>query len=76
MITVEEALAIISLNTRNFGTETIPLDKGIGRVLQENITADRDFPPYDRVTMDGIAIAHDTICTPRNDGVSGAYIAH
>jgi molybdopterin molybdotransferase len=30
----------------------------MGRVLAENITADRDLPPYNRVTMDGIAIRH------------------
>lgn len=27
-----------------------------GRILAEDITATRDFPPFNRVTMDGIAI--------------------
>lgn len=39
--------------------ETIPFHNSIGRVLAEKIQADRDFPPFDRVTMDGIAIAFD-----------------
>ena len=30
----------------------------LGRVLKENIYADRDFPPFNRVSMDGIAISH------------------
>lgn len=28
----------------------------MGRILKEDIIADRDFPPFDRVSMDGIAI--------------------
>lgn len=58
MISVQEALSIISSHRQDFGTEDIHLDKSLGRVLREDFLADRDFPPYDRVTMDGIAIAH------------------
>ncbi len=36
------------------------LHEAAGRVLAEDICADRDLPPYDRVTMDGIAIQYDT----------------
>ena len=56
MITVEEANQFIKNNIIDFGIEEIPLSEGIGRILRENIAADRDFPPYNRVTMDGIAI--------------------
>jgi molybdopterin molybdotransferase len=38
--------------------ETIRLDRCGGRVLAEAISAERDEPPFDRATMDGIAIAH------------------
>jgi molybdopterin molybdotransferase len=58
MITVEEANDIIQSHSRDFGTETVPLVQAMGRVLREEIKADRDFPPYDRVTMDGIAIQY------------------
>jgi molybdopterin molybdotransferase len=34
-----------------------PLAACVGRVLAEDIDAERDQPPFDRVTMDGIAIA-------------------
>jgi len=33
--------------------------------LRENIYADRDFPPYNRVTMDGIAIQYDEFANGR-----------
>ena len=34
------------------------LADSLGRVLKEKILADRDFPPFNRVSMDGIAISH------------------
>ena len=59
MITVEEALKIVQDEARDFGVEEVSLQEGMGRILREPIFADRDFPPYDRVTMDGIAINFD-----------------
>ncbi|WP_428743553.1 molybdopterin molybdotransferase MoeA [Tenacibaculum sp.] len=58
MITVEEAKHIILENTQDFGIEEIPFLEAVGRVLKEDIVADRDFPPFNRVAMDGIAINH------------------
>ena len=56
MISVEEAKNIILNTTQNFGVEEIPFIKSVGRILKETIVADRDFPPFNRVSMDGIAI--------------------
>lgn len=39
------------------GTETVPLLKSPGRVLARDVVADRDQPPFDRVAMDGVALA-------------------
>lgn len=58
MITVAEADEIVLSQKRTFGTERLPFTASAGRVLAEDILADRDFPPYDRVTMDGIAIRY------------------
>jgi len=58
MITVDEALTIINKHQKDFGMELIPLANSIGRVLKENLYTDRELPPYDRVTMDGIAIQY------------------
>lgn len=59
MITVEEASRIIFENLLTPAIDTRPLTEVVGCVLAENITVDRDLPPFDRVTMDGIAINFD-----------------
>ena len=58
MISVEQALQTILNNTQDFGVEEVPFLESVGRILKENIVADRDFPPFNRVSMDGIAINH------------------
>jgi molybdopterin molybdotransferase len=59
MITVSEASAIILSHSIETGVEEVSIQEACGRVLKETIRADRDFPPFDRVSMDGIAIAFD-----------------
>ena len=59
MILVEEAEKIILDQSRDYGTEIVSFDNCLGRVLAEDIYADRDFPPFNRVTMDGIAINYE-----------------
>ena len=56
MISVKEAKNIVLNSTQDFGVEEIPFIKSVGRILKEEISADRDFPPFNRVSMDGIAI--------------------
>ena len=43
----------------------VPLADAVGGVLRETIVAERDQPPFDRVTMDGIAIAGDAMLAGR-----------
>ncbi|MEM7298653.1 MAG: molybdopterin molybdotransferase MoeA [Bacteroidota bacterium] len=59
MIAVEEALKIIADQSKNFGTEEVRFNESIGRILSEDIKADRDFPPFNRAAMDGITISID-----------------
>lgn len=56
MISVEQAEEIILQNTINISTEKVSINDALGRILAENLCADRDFPPFNRVTMDGVAI--------------------
>ncbi|MCP9761769.1 molybdopterin molybdotransferase MoeA [Lacihabitans soyangensis] len=56
MISVEKALALILENSISLRKISVPFEDALGRILAEDLFADRDFPPYDRVTMDGIAI--------------------
>jgi len=59
MITSEQALEIILNATQDFGVEEVSFLEATGRILKEPIVADRDFPPFNRVAMDGIAIHTD-----------------
>ena len=61
MTTVEQAEQIILSQLRNYGTETVNFEQALGYVLAEDIIADRDLPPFNRVTMDGIAITYNAI---------------
>ncbi|HRH59420.1 MAG TPA: molybdopterin molybdotransferase MoeA [Chitinophagaceae bacterium] len=56
MITVAQAVQIILSQAKDYGSENIYFENALQRVLAEDILADRDLPPYNRVTMDGIAI--------------------
>ncbi len=56
MITVTQADKIIAQHLIRFPIKKCPLEEAYGHVLKEDIYADRDQPPFDRVTMDGIAI--------------------
>jgi molybdopterin molybdotransferase len=58
-ITYEEALSILEQNKNSFETIKVPIKDCGGYVLAEDLKADRDLPPYDRVTMDGIAIDYE-----------------
>ena len=58
MISVSEALNIVCNNALDLGIEHVDLSDISGRVLAEEIFADRPFPPFDRICMDGIAITY------------------
>lgn len=57
MLTTAEALDAILAVAKAFPTETVAAEDSTGRVLQQIVRAERDQPPFDRVTMDGIAFA-------------------
>ena len=58
LISVTQAENIICQHLTTAAVEIVPLSKAQGRYLREDILADRPLPPFDRVMMDGIAIAH------------------
>ncbi|MCL4115259.1 UNVERIFIED_CONTAM: hypothetical protein GTU68_047952 [Idotea baltica] len=58
-ITYEKALSILDENTSVFKIEKRQIQNCIGGYLAEDLIADRPFPPFDRVTMDGIAIVYE-----------------
>jgi molybdopterin molybdotransferase len=56
MISPAEADALIQQHVTCLPIESLPLVQCAGSVLRENIYAERDQPPFDRVAMDGIAL--------------------
>lgn len=53
---VSEAQRIVLESVATLGVESVKLEQSLGRVLAENICANRDLPPYDVSAMDGFAV--------------------
>ncbi|MEQ9102745.1 MAG: molybdopterin molybdotransferase MoeA [Imperialibacter sp.] len=58
MISVNEATSLILSAQLRLKKEHVNLQEASGRVLAMEVFADRNFPPFDRVTMDGIAFSY------------------
>jgi molybdopterin molybdotransferase len=60
MLTFQQALQIVKERVEaakpNPAAEVLPLGRVRGRVLAEDILADRDYPPFHRSTRDGFAV--------------------
>ncbi|HEY4645112.1 MAG TPA: molybdopterin molybdotransferase MoeA, partial [Steroidobacteraceae bacterium] len=56
MLSPAEAEALIQQHLTCLPIESLPLPQCMGSVLRENVYAERDQPPFDRVAMDGIAV--------------------
>jgi molybdopterin molybdotransferase len=58
LVSVEVATSLVlqTAEDQSFGHDWVSSIQSTGRILQEAVYADRDFPPFDRATMDGIAI--------------------
>jgi molybdopterin molybdotransferase len=54
--TYEQALARVLSDVCVLESENVPLGGALGRVLGEDIVADRDQPPFNRSAMDGYAV--------------------
>ena len=61
MIPFEEAYQKVLQHPLSLGSESVTLLESVGRILSEDIKADRDFPPFNRSTKDGIALNFSTI---------------
>ena len=57
LISPAEAEALIRANAAALPATSLPLTELVGTILRERIVAGFDQPPFDRVTMDGIAFS-------------------
>jgi len=53
---LSEALGIILSKVRPLGSELVPFDRSLGRVLAEDVFSKVDVPPFDRSAVDGYAV--------------------
>ncbi len=58
---LQEAQRIVLESTPTLGLEKISILDALGRVLGEDIVAERDNPPWDNSAMDGFAVRWDDI---------------
>lgn len=76
LLTPAEAEAAIRQHATQLTAVQAPLDGLSGAVLLESITSTRDQPPFDRVTMDGIAFAFSSWQGGRNSfAIAGTQAA-
>lgn len=68
VVTYEQALSIvqqkISRANPRPSMETVRLDQARGRVLAEEVSADRDLPPFHRAIRDGFALRAADLTAP------------
>src|SRR3954467_13058700 len=60
LLTPAQAEILIEQHLACLPIESLPLTQAAGAILRENIYAERDQPPFDRVAMDGFALASAT----------------
>jgi len=65
VLTPAEADQLIGQHLQCLPIESLPLAQCAGAVLRENIYAERDQPPYDRVAMDGVALDSHAVSAGR-----------
>lgn len=56
LLTPAEASHLIGEHLACLPIESLPVGQCAGAILRENVYAERDQPPFDRVAMDGIAV--------------------
>jgi molybdopterin molybdotransferase len=63
MLSVSDALTVVLAQVETLSAETVPLADALGRVLAEEVVADRDSPPFTKALMDGYAVRSADVVT-------------
>ena len=75
MLSVHEAKEVLSTNTVSLPDTSLPLQQSLHHTLASDVFADRDAPPFHRVTMDGIAIQAASAKTNKRFRIEGIQAA-
>ena len=58
------AQRVILESVATLGVESVKMERSLGRVLAEDIKANRNLPPYDVSAMDGFAVRSADVANP------------
>jgi molybdopterin molybdotransferase len=72
MISFREAFDLLLAAVPATETERVRLESACGRVLRQEIRADREFPSFDRVMMDGFAMRAGDFAAGREFRITGS----
>ena len=67
---VIEARTLICERTAPLGLERVPFRTAGGRILAEDVVADRNVPPHDRSAMDGYAVRAEDVLAATDSAVT------
>ncbi|RSK37452.1 molybdopterin molybdotransferase MoeA [Hymenobacter metallilatus] len=67
MISVDEATRLVASTVQPLPSEYLSLPLAAGRILREDLRADRDFPPFNRVAMDGMALRYAALAAGQTE---------
>ena len=67
MISFNDAFKSVMDHPASFGAETVNIKDAATRVLAEDVYTDRDYPPFNRATKDGIAINYSAFEAGRRE---------
>lgn len=66
-----DAERLVAEATPALGSERLALSGARGKILREDVVADRPFPPFDRVTLDGYALRSSEAAGGRDFRIAG-----
>lgn len=75
LISSTEATQLILAEAQATPSIRCPLNRAAGRILREEIIADRDLPPFDRAMMDGYAVRAEDAAVKTNFKVNSQAFA-
>lgn len=64
MIPFDQAYEIVTNSAHTLGTERVPLQDALHRVLAQDVRSDIDMPPFDKSAMDGYACRRSDLPGP------------
>lgn len=72
MISFRDAFNLLLKHAPRMAAESCVLENAYGRVLRQEVRADREFPPFDRAMMDGYALRAAELELGKKFRVSGS----